>query len=462
MKAVRTINKEVAGTMRVGVIAVMLMLSLLIGVAGVAAQDAPRRLSLDEAIHLGLDNSKALNASAMNVQYADAKASEINAGRLPSVKFSGSYTRLSDIEPFEITVPIPGLTPNTFVLSPTILNNYTYRASIAAPIFTGFKLENSVAAADLAVEAAQADLTKDRTEVVYAVKSAYWGLYKANEVKKVVDENVALMEAHLKDAQNLVDQGLLATNDLLKIEVQLSNTKLLQIDANNAVRVAQVNLNNLLGLPLPTQTEITTEIRHDPRTFGGWSSLVDTAVGQRADLQAMELRVKAGEASVSAARGAWWPQISAFGDYLSARPNPRVVPAQDIYKDTWDFGIQVSLDVWNWGIAAHQTAQAEAQLAQAKDAQGSLRDAVALEVTQNYLALQQAKEKIGVARQTIDQAEENSRITSDKFKEGLALTTDVLDADVALLQAKTNYTQSLVDYELAEGRLEKSLGEEAR
>ncbi|HTY01174.1 MAG TPA: TolC family protein, partial [Bacteroidota bacterium] len=248
----------------------------------------------------------------------------------------------------------------------------------------------------------------------------------------------------------------------LKIEVQLSNTKLLQIDANNAVRVAQVNLNNLLGLPLPTQTEITTEIRHDPRTFGGWSSLVDTAVGQRADLQAMELRVKAGEASVSAARGAWWPQISVFGDYLSARPNPRVIPAQDIYKDTWDFGIQVSLDVWNWGIAAHQTAQAEAQLAQAKDAQGSLRDAVALEVTQNYLALQQAKEKIGVARQTIDQAEENSRITSDKFKEGLALTTDVLDADVALLQAKTNYTQSLVDYELAEGRLEKSLGEEAR
>ncbi len=448
--------------MKIGLIVATLILISCEGMAAVPPQESGRRLSIEEAIQLGLDNSKALNASAMNVQYADAKASEINAARLPAVKFNGSYTRLSDIEPFEITVPIPGLVPNTFVLSPTILNNYSYRASISAPIFTGFKLENSVAAANLSVEAAQSDMTKDRTEVVYAVKSGYWGLYKANEVKKVVDENVGLMEAHLQDAQNLVDQGLLTRNDLLKIEVQLSNTKLLQIDANNGVRLAQVNLNNLLGLPLSTQTEITSEIRHDPKTLANWSSLVEKALGQRADLHAMDLRVKAGEASVSAARGSWWPQISVFGDYLSARPNPRVVPALDTYKDTWDLGIQVSLDVWNWGIAAHQTAQAEAQLAQTKDAQGALRDEVALEVTQDYLALQQAKEKIGVAQQTIGQAEENSRITGEKFKEGLALTTDVLDADVALLQAKTNYTQSLVDYELAEGRLEKSLGEEVR
>ncbi len=453
---------EVAGTMKIGWIMVSLIAISLGGAAAVPPQGSGRQLSLDDAIQLGLDNSKALNASEMSVQFADAKASEINAARLPSLKFNGSYTRMSDITPFAITVPIPGLVPNTFVISPTILNNYSYRASISAPIFTGFKLENSVAAANLAVEAAQSDLTKDRSEVVYAVKSAYWGLYKANEVKKVVDENVALMEAHLKDAQNLVDQGLLTTNDLLKIEVQLSNTRLLQIDATNGVKLAQVNLNNLLGLPLATLTEITTTIHHDPGVLQDWSSLVEKALGQRPDLHAMDLRVKAGEANVGAARGAWWPQISVFGDYVNARPNPRVVPAQDIYKDTWDFGVQVSLDVWNWGIAAHQTAQAEAQLAQTKDAEGSLRDAVALEVTQDYLSLQQAKEKIVVAQQTIGQAEENSRITNDKFKEGLALTTDVLDADVALLQAKTNYTQSLVDYELAEGRLEKSLGEDGR
>ncbi len=436
------------------------LVTLFVGAA--PAQDNVRRLTLDDAVSLGVDNSKTLNVSSMNVQYADAKASEINASRLPSLKFNGYYTRLSDVDPFVVHVPIPGLATNDFVLAPTILNNYSFQASINAPLFTGFKLENSVKAAGLTAEAAQADFSKNRLDVVYAVKNAYWGLYKANEVKKVVDENVALMEAHLKDAQNLVDQGLLTTNDLLKIQVQLSTTRLMQIDANNAVRIAQVNLNSLLGLPLGITTEIATEIRHEPREFAGWDALVERALQDRSDLHAMELRVEAGEANVSAARGGWWPQISLFGDYLSARPNSRIQPLQDIYKDTWDVGLRVSFDVWNWGVAAHQTAQAQAQLAQTKDAEGALRDAIALEVTQNRLALQQEKERIAVAEQTVGQATENSRITGDKFKEGLALTTDVLDADLALLQAKTNYTQSLVDYELAEARLEKSLGEEGR
>ncbi len=421
-----------------------------------------RKLTVEEAVRLGIDNSKSLHMSEMEIQYADARAGETNASRLPSLKFNGSFTRLSNIDPFVITVPIPGLTPNTFVLSPTILNNYSFRASLTAPLFTGFKLEHAVEAADLTAEAAQADYTKDRAEAAYAVKNAYWSLYKAMEVNKVVDDNVALMQAHLKDAKNLMDQGLLTTNDVLKIEVQFSNTRLLQIDARNAVQIARVNLNSLLGFPLTTEIEITSEIRHEPKDFAEWSALVGKALDNRSDLHAMDLRVKAGEERVSAAKGSWWPQISLVGDYLSARPNPRVVPAQDIFKDTWDIGVQVSLDLWNWGIAAHQTAQAQAQLAQARDAMGALRDGVTLEVTQNYLTVQQAKEKIDVAQQTIGQAEENSRITNDKFKEGLALTTDVLDADTALLQARTNYTQSLVDFELAQARLEKSLGEENR
>jgi outer membrane protein TolC len=148
-----------------------------------------------------------------------------------------------------------------------------------------------------------------------------------------------------------------------------------------------------------------------------------------------------------------------FGDYNYARPNSRIFPTVDQFKDTWDVGVTASWDLWNWGATIHQTDQAQSQLAQAQDAYDQLQDGVTLEVTQNYLNVHQASERIGVSATAVQQAQENYRVVNEKYKSGLALNTDLLDAEVSLLQAKTNYTQSLVDYELALARLSKAVGE---
>jgi len=84
---------------------------------------------------------------------------------------------------------------------------------------------------------------------------------------------------------------------------------------------------------------------------------------------------------------------------------------------------------------------------------------VALEVRRSRLELSRAKEKIAVAREGVGQAEENLRVTTDRFKEGVALNADVLDAEFALLQAGTNHAQSLADFELAKAKVQKALGE---
>jgi outer membrane protein TolC len=88
-----------------------------------------------------------------------------------------------------------------------------------------------------------------------------------------------------------------------------------------------------------------------------------------------------------------------------------------------------------------------------------MKDGVAVEVRQGWLSLAQAGQRIGASKEAVAQAEENLRVTRDRFKEGVALNTDVLDAEVSLLQAKTNLTQSLVDLELAKAKLRKVIGE---
>ena len=414
-------------------------------------------LSVDDAVRTALEKSKAIHGSMMRVQYADARASEANALRLPSVKFNGSYSRLSDVPGFVIPAGVFGTNPIT--LSPAVLNNYNLRLTVQQPLFTGFRLERNSDIADYTAQATQKDFEKDKSELIYNVKNAYWNLSKVMDLQKVVDENVDQIRAHLKDVQSMQAQGILTTNDVLKVQVQLSDAQLRQIDMKNNVQLAKIALNSTLGLPLETEIHLTSNITSAMRQFDDLKTLTGRAFDRRPEMQAMGLRVKAGDAAVSLAQSNWWPQIYLVGNYLSARPNQRIFPTKDEFKDTWDVSLSVSFDVWNWGSTVHQTDQARTQLAQAEDGLAQLRDGVVLDVTRNYLNIARGKERIAVAEQGVKQAEENYRVTNAKFKQGLSVNSDLLDAEVALLQAKTNYTQSLVDFALAEAALERAIGE---
>ena len=414
-------------------------------------------LTVDQAVAIGLENSKALHSSQMRVQYADAKSSEISAQQYPSLKFGGSYTRLSEVPPFEIG-PIPPILPTAVTVSPSLLNSYNMRVTVQQPLFTGFRLQSSVNAADYSAEASAQDYTKDKSDLVYNVKNAYWSLFKARQFEKFLGETVAQIQAHLTDVQNMFQQGLVTKNEVLKVQVQLSNAQLMHIDAKNTVQLARIGLNNTLGIVLDTEIDLATDIKHSPKEFQPLEVLIQTAMENRPDMKAMDLRVKAGEAGVTAAKGNWFPQLYLLGNYYYARPNQRIFPTKDEFRDTWDVSLSVSLDIWNWGTTIHQTSQARAQLEQARDGLAQLRDGVTFDVTQNYLNVRQQKEKVSVAEQGVAQAEENFRVTSEKFKAGLASNSDLLDAETALLQARTNHTQTIVDYELAEARLEKAVG----
>ena len=411
-------------------------------------------LTIEQAIRLGLETSKALHLSSLKVAYADAKRNEANASRLPSLKASGAYTRLSSVPPFEFT----GSQLGTFVLDRPALDNYNFKLSLEQPLFTGFGLESRSDIASYSAQAAEEDNRKDKNDLVYNVQSAYWNLYKAREFEKVIDENVEQVKAHLNDVQNSYDHGIVTKNELLKVEVQLSNTQILQIDARNNARLAKLALNNVLGIPLETETILSSEIRQNEKEYDEVNSLVRQAIEQRPDIQAMNYRVKASKSGVTLARSGWFPQIYASGNYYYSRPNHRYVPTIDQFNNSWDVNLSASFDLWNWGMTANQTDQADALLAQTQDALGQLRNNVTLEVTQFYLNLHQSRERVGLAQKAVTFAEENYHITNEKFKSGLALNSDMLDAEAALLQAKWNYIQSLVDHELSDVKLQQAIG----
>jgi len=459
-------------SMKIAGSAAALVLGLSISALPAKAQKgreaAGKALSLDECVEMGLRTSKALHASGARIEASDAWSKEVNASRLPVLKLSGGYSRLSEVPPFEVHLPFPKdfPLPSKFVVSPNYFDNYSIRLNLQQPLFTGFRLKSGAEMARLGTQAAEQDLAGDRSQVIFAVRNAYWNLFKSKEFKKVVDENIVQVEAHLRDVRNFFEHGLLTRNEVLKAEVQLSNARLAALDAANGVEMAAVWLNNWIGAPLDAPVELaanTEELeagaQKGPEEWGSPAGLVDKALGRRPELKAMDLRVKAGQSGLILAKSGRYPQVFLTANYYDLRPNPRLLPAKNKFYSTWDLGISVSLDLWNWNATLRQTQQAEAQLAQALDGLGQMKDAAAVEVRQSWLVLMTAKERIGVVREAVVQAEENLRVTNERFKEGVALNSDVLDAETTLFQMKTGYTQALVDFELAKARLAKAIGE---
>jgi outer membrane protein len=424
-----------------------------------------RTLTLSDAISLGLENSKSLHSSLMKSEYADAKSSEMSANFYPTLKAQLGYQNLSNIPAAAVTLPRnafgPGFPPQpvNVALSQVILNNYTARATLQQPLFTGWRLQSAADNAEYTANAVHDDYQKDRDQLLYDIKAAYWNVYRAKEMKRLTDENVAQMTQHLDDIQNMFGQGMATTNEVLKTKVQLANSRVLQSDAENNVTIAEISFNSIIGLPLGTEITIGSQLTPRTKEFPDVQQLLATAFKQRADLQGMDWRMHAAESGITAARAGWMPQIFLTGSYYYSRPNQRIFPAVDQFKDSWDVGVNLQFDIWNNLTTVHQTNEAKAQYEQVKDSFGMLKDGVTLEVTQSYLSFEQAKKKIELAQLSVDQATENLRVTREKFKAGLTTNSELLDAEVALLQANLQFVQSQVDHELAEARLHKAIGE---
>ena len=414
-----------------------------------------KKYSLDEIIQLGIQNSKTLIISDAKVLSASAKVKEINSQRLPQLKFNASYMRLSDVPPFEISM---SFLPNPIRIQDAILNTYNLKLSLQQPIFTGFKLSSLNEAANYNLESAELDHIKEMNEETFKIISAFWNVYKIENANKIVEENIKSLEAHLKDSRNFLENDLITKNDILKLEVQKSSVQLKQIELNNSLEVAKALLNKTIGNNITDNIEITSgEINFNKVNFD-FNDLLNEAKSNRLEIKSLAKKLSAGEEQLSASKSSWYPSVFFVSDFYYSRPNQRIFPMKDRFDDTWDVGISLSWDVWNWGYNSSQSQQAESNLIQLETSKAQLEDAVEIDVYNTFLQLQSAMKKVELNKLTVEQAEENYRITNDKYLEQLVSSTDLIDAETSKFSSQTELLNSLVDYELAKIKLDKAVG----
>jgi outer membrane protein len=223
-------------------------------------------------------------------------------------------------------------------------------------------------------------------------------------------------------------------------------------------------LNSILGNSLdlqvmPSDTPTIFQRTYVPVLHEDLQALQRRARDHRPELKSMQIRRDMNSAGVSAAKGNWYPQIFLIANYDYAKPNQRVVPPKDRWDRSWEVGVTLQWSIWDWLATYHQTVQAQAVLRQTEAGMTQLNDAVTLDVAQQYFNAQTAKEKVDVTYGGMQQAQESYRMTSERYKSGITSNTDMLDAEIALLQAKLTHTQSVVDCTLALARLKRAIGD---
>jgi len=422
----------------------------------VAQTPAPLRLTVEEAVARGLDTSHRLGEAKARQETAEAIADERHAVSLPQVAAQAGYMRTNHVTPFSVIMPGPP--PVRSEIYPDVPDNYRTRLDVQYLLYTGGRLDALERAARIEATASSDEIAVARADLTLEITRSYWALVTATEALRVVEGALDRINAHLRDVRNQLAAGLIPPNDVLTVEAQQSRQRMLAIQARVARDVAEAEVARLVGAPPGTPIEIATPIALAPAAPGSLDTLVDTARRQRPERAALEKRVAAARERGTAALAGRKPTIGVGGGVDYARPNPRIFPREAAWKSSWDAGVNVNWPIFDGGKARSEVAEADAAARALVERLADVDASLALEVRQRLAEVESSRAAVDAAADAVRSATEARRVLGERFAAGVATSTDVLDAQVALLQAELDRTQTIANAHLADARLSRALG----
>jgi len=430
------------------------LLVLLLATRVAAAQEPVVRLTLDDAIARGLAHSHRLAELQARKQGADAAEAGRAAAMQPSISLLGGYTRTNHVDEFGIAQP--GQPPR--LIYPDIPDNYRARIDLSWPIYSGGRSDALERAAAAEGHAAAEDVAAAQSDLRLEIARAFWALVSAIETEHVLARSLDSMAAHVSDLRSRFDQGLIPPNDVLSAEAQQSRQRVLSIEARNTRAICEADLRRLIGLDTGERVEPVATLDEPQAAVSTPEGLLAEARNDRPERRALAERTDASRAREAAVAATARPQVGVNAGYDYARPNPRIFPRQGSWQDSWDVSVNVSWLLWDGGRRRAEQAEAAAASRAVEARAADLDRQIAFEVSQRWLELDSSRAAIGAAADGVRSATEARRVVTERFRAGVITSSDVVDADLAVLQAELDLTRARANARLAEARLNRAVG----
>jgi outer membrane protein len=434
---------------------IRLMLVFFIMAPGVSA--AEKVFTLDESIETALKQSVLIHAAQEGVLGAEAQKKEAFTGFLPKLSTSYNYTRFN-INPY-LTVPAGAFGPGTpaSTITAGTQDNYTWATEIRQPLFAGGGIMANYEASKIGHDISRMDEAAAIQDIIQEVKVSYFNILKTERLLGVARQSLEQLQAHRYVAQNFFDVGLIPRNDLLQSEVQVANGEQSLIRAENGVELAKSKFNTVLRRNINDPVQVEDILTYLPYELK-FEDCLQVAMENRPEIKSQALKVDQAKSLVKLARSDFYPTVSAVGHYERVGDTPGVSGTAFKDAESWYVMGVASWTFWEWGKTKYRVDASRSRENQSIDLLNNTRDQITLEVKNAYLLMRESGKQVMVTKKAIEQAEENFRINQERYREQVAASTDVLDAQTLLTRAKSDYANALSEYHISHARLERAMG----
>ena len=417
-----------------------------------SAISAAQALTLKESIGLALKNNPGIIASQKKADAAEAKFNQAVGSFLPTIKidmtYGKAYTAPSTVQ----------MGSTTFSFGTTeVSNNSGWTASLSQPLFVAALFPGWGIARKYS-DMAKEDLRKTVLDTSFNVTQTYFGVIRAEKMVKLAQESKEMAQSHLNQIKTMLSAGVATQADFLRTEVQLANSDVTLTRAKNGLELARDAFNNALGNDLE-QAVILEEDGFTGKvaSLPEYKNLLEQSFKYRPDWKQYALSVGMSEENLKVARAAVLPTAM-----LTASTGNRITEYSAYKSDvnSWAVTGAASWTLFDGLGIQNRIREAADNLEAQKAIEDQVRNGIKLEVRDAYLSLKSGLETIGSAKKAVDSAEANHEVSTVRYSSGGGTNLEILDAQVALTQARINYYQALFDVEVAKARINKVVGKE--
>lgn len=403
-----------------------------------SALAAPLELSLDDSVALALKNNQTIIIAAAGKDKARWGIEQAEAGKGFSIDYTHSDVRTNKSSTSMAPVPLYDL--------------YSNQLALNLPVYTGGKLESTIDQAKLNFKVSDLNVDATRQQLKLNVTTSYFSVLQTSNLLDVAKQSVDDFADHLKNVQAQFKAGTVATNDVLETEVQWANAQDGLIKAKNNYALAVANLDNVIGLPLDDEIKVKDVLAYHPYPLT-IADCVNYGLVNRPEMAQAQANIAVAKDQIKIAQSDYLPTV---GFNLSNDWAAYNFPGAQ--NSNWTVGLTASLDLFDSGLTKAQIKQAEEGVTTTQAQAQQIHDNISLQIRQAYLSMKEAEERIDTSNVAVNQGAENFRITKVRYAAGVGTNLDVVDAELDLTQAKTNYVQALYDYNTCKAQLDQAMG----
>jgi len=410
------------------------------------AQEHVEVFTLEQTIEKAMKANLSLKISRQEIKAAEAEKKAQRTRFFPTFSVTYQYNRLDE-----------GASIGGFAT--TAKDEYSFISSVTQPIFTGFSILRQYDIANLGLNASEIKEKLVRQDIILEAKTAYFMLLKAQKLRKIAEQTVIQINAQKNVAESFYQVGMSPLNDLLQAQVELANAEQELIVAKNTMENAESDFNTLLRRPINTPVAIEDILNYSP-----FEKDLDYCLAQadknRFEIKIADLDVKIAEKELQLAKKDYYPSINLEGNYFREGTEWDVDGGEGVFDPSgWNILAVAKWNFFEWGRTSYGINEKKSRLSQAQYNKEQVLDNIQQEVKKAYLRTQEAEKAIIAVEKAIEQAKENFRINQERYKEQMATSTDVLDAQTLLSKTMTNYYNALYIYKISKAALYRAMGQ---